>query len=143
QMATIIVRAHEFKTSDTKVDINLKNVSPSHEKGVQILANLKITNQLDDFRPSEMTTRGQFASFLYRSHDIELDETTKPNEQYVIKNYNYDFSTLLKRQVGTLPQTDSASRWYDASESLVQYYLNPKNFKKDTKEYYQFLRLSG
>jgi len=145
QLATTIVRAYDFESSQAKVDINLKNVSETHKENVQILADLKVTDQLENFRPGEDITRGQFATFLYRSDNVELDETTGHNKRYVTKHYDYSFSTMLNKQMSTSPppQTDSAWTWYDASESLTQYYLNPKNFEKNTKEFYQFLRLSG
>src|SRR5699024_4287938 len=53
QMATVLVHAmslDEYEYEDVEdVDINLDNVSLSHKKNVQILANLGLTNQLDDF----------------------------------------------------------------------------------------------
>lgn len=42
-----------------------------------------------------------------------------------------------------LPQTDSDDNWYDASEALTQYYTNPKNFDKDSSDYFQFMKLSS
>lgn len=67
QMATTIVNAFNLKESTTHKKVNLSNVDPSHKKNVQILADLGITTQLDNFRPGEAVTRGQFASFLYRA----------------------------------------------------------------------------
>lgn len=67
QMASTLVNAFGLKSDGEDVDVNLKNVSETHKGSVQILANLGITNQLDDFRPSETVTRGQFSTFLYLS----------------------------------------------------------------------------
>lgn len=64
QMASTLVNAFDLKSDGENVNVNLKNVSPTHQKSVQTLANLGITNQLDDFRPSEAVTRGQFATLL-------------------------------------------------------------------------------
>ncbi|GAA0435183.1 hypothetical protein GCM10008983_09690 [Lentibacillus halophilus] len=67
QMASTLVSAFDLEKKGDDVDINLSNVAPSHKENVQTLANLGITNQLDDFRPNEPVTRGQFATFLYQS----------------------------------------------------------------------------
>src|SRR5699024_5216393 len=151
QMATTIVNAYDFE-SDGNVDVNIENVGTSHKKNVQILADLGITNQLDDFRPRETITRRQFATFLYESNKVhtgEVDEDESdpepngPTEKSVTKKYDYTFSSMINKQMKVSPQTDSAGTWYDASKSLVEYYVNSNNFKKNTKDYYQFLRLSG
>jgi hypothetical protein len=65
QMASTLVNAFHLTSGSKHVKINLDNVSPTHWQNVQILADLGITNQLDDFRPKEIVTRGQFATFLY------------------------------------------------------------------------------
>ncbi|RYG72931.1 hypothetical protein EU245_08285 [Lentibacillus lipolyticus] len=67
QMASTLVSAFDLESGGEDVDINLSNVDPSHKDSVQILANLGITSELDDFRPDEAVTRGQFATFLYQS----------------------------------------------------------------------------
>ncbi len=67
QMASTLVSAFELESKGEDVDINLSNVAPSHRDSVQTLANLGITNQLEDFRPNEAVTRGQFATFLFKS----------------------------------------------------------------------------
>jgi uncharacterized protein YigE (DUF2233 family) len=67
QMATTLVNAYGLKDNGSNKKVNLTNVDPSHKKSVQILANLGITNQLDNFRPNEPVTRAQFATFLYRA----------------------------------------------------------------------------
>lgn len=65
--------------------------------------------------------------------------------KYESEHYNYNFSTMLDKQMAmsTLPQTDSDGDWYDASEALTQYYTNPKNFEKDSSDYFQFMKLSS
>jgi|GEM_PF-2731848 len=71
QMATVLVKAFELKTNGTPADVNLKNVGPDHKTNVQIIADLGITNQLKDFRPGEAVQRGQFATFLKKTHDVK------------------------------------------------------------------------
>lgn len=66
-MASTLVNAFGLTDNGEDVDINLENVNETHKSSVQILANYGITNQLDDFRPGETVTRGQFATFLYKS----------------------------------------------------------------------------
>ncbi|WP_047984677.1 S-layer homology domain-containing protein [Ornithinibacillus californiensis] len=70
QMASTLVNAFDLDTIkvEKEVKINLDNVAETHKANVQILANLGITNQLDDFRPGEAVTRGQFATFLYKAN---------------------------------------------------------------------------
>ncbi|MGY0691389.1 alkaline phosphatase [Virgibacillus sp. FSP13] len=67
QMATTLVNAFDLESNGKNVDVNLDNVSDSHKANVQILADLGITNQLEDFHPKDAVTRGQFATFLYLS----------------------------------------------------------------------------
>lgn len=67
QMATVLVRAYDLKDTGKKVDAKLSNVGSSHRDNVKILFQHEITNQAGDFRPYESVTRGQFATFLYRT----------------------------------------------------------------------------
>lgn len=68
QMATVLVRAFELDQILTdRVNINLKNVSKSHQKNVQVLADLGITNQVDDYRSYENISRGALSTFLYKA----------------------------------------------------------------------------
>ncbi|QDP41514.1 5'-nucleotidase C-terminal domain-containing protein [Radiobacillus deserti] len=72
QMATVLVLALDLEAYNptTNVDIKLDNVSASHKKNVQILANLGLTNQLEDFRPNEAISRGAFSTFLYKAQQV-------------------------------------------------------------------------
>lgn len=76
QMATVLVLGLDLKENRTheNVKINLDNVGASHKENVQILSNLGITNQNDDFRPHEGTTRGSFSTFLYLAQKLDIDE---------------------------------------------------------------------
>ncbi|SES88057.1 SH3-like domain-containing protein [Oceanobacillus limi] len=67
QMATVIANAFELEDIGVETGVNLENVSPSHKKNVDLLAQHGITVALDDYRPSETVTRGQFATFIYRA----------------------------------------------------------------------------
>lgn len=72
QMASTIVRAYDWEDSATgEKDIRTKNVDPAHRDSVQILADKGVTKELDDFRPGETVTRGQFANFLHRAEQVE------------------------------------------------------------------------
>src|SRR5690625_435335 len=71
QMATTIVHALGLEEKSTHKNINLDNVSETHQKNVQILADHGITNQLKDFRPYETVSRGQFATFLYKAYQTK------------------------------------------------------------------------
>ncbi|TMN21947.1 S-layer homology domain-containing protein [Lentibacillus cibarius] len=67
QMASVLVSGLGLDEYDDgeDVDINLDNVSPSHEANVQVLANLGLTVATDDFRPKEEISRGAFATMLH------------------------------------------------------------------------------
>ncbi|UOQ50287.1 S-layer homology domain-containing protein [Gracilibacillus caseinilyticus] len=67
QMASILVRAFNLEDTKENTGVNLDNVSGSHKESVKILAQHGLTTQLDDFRPAESVSRGQFATFLYRA----------------------------------------------------------------------------
>lgn len=72
QMASVIVLAMDLesineKKVDEDVDVNLDNVSDSHKKRVQIVANLEITNQVEDFRAYENISRAAVATFVHKA----------------------------------------------------------------------------
>src|SRR5699024_1988501 len=71
QMATVLVRAFDLDQydKDKNVDINLDNVSKSHQDAVQTIANLGITTALDDFHAYEPVSRAQVATFLNKAAD--------------------------------------------------------------------------
>lgn len=155
QMATAIVKAFDLSNDGNNPGINLSNVSDSHKENVKILAQHGITNQFDNFRPDGTVTRGQFATFIYKTMaslseaDPESPEPPKPPEndgekirQYDTTHYNLSFSNMLDVQMTKNPQTDSAWKWYEASRKLVEYYANPRNFDKGSAAYFQFLSLS-
>ncbi|PID00540.1 5'-nucleotidase C-terminal domain-containing protein [Sporosarcina sp. P29] len=78
QMANVLVNALDLEKYDTgkKVTINLSNVGESHKRGVQILANLGLTDQLTNFRPNEPVTRGAFSSFIHRANQLNPGDFT-------------------------------------------------------------------
>src|SRR5699024_6208524 len=63
QMASVLVKAYDLEQYGTR-HINTKGVDPSHLDNVKILGHNNITSEVDDFRPMENITRGQFATFL-------------------------------------------------------------------------------
>lgn len=75
QMATALVEAFNLADYDTghDVDVNLDRVSESHAKNVQILANLGITNQLEDFGAYEDISRAAFSTFLVKAMEVTED----------------------------------------------------------------------
>lgn len=62
-----IVEAFDLKDTGVYRGIRLDNVSASHKRNVSLLAQHGVTNQLNDFRPGETVTRGQFATFVYEA----------------------------------------------------------------------------
>ncbi|MGY0691393.1 5'-nucleotidase C-terminal domain-containing protein [Virgibacillus sp. FSP13] len=80
QVASVILLAEDladYHVIDGK-DINLDNVGDSHRERVQILADLGITNQTDDFRPNEDITRGAFATLFYKL----MNKADELNDKY-------------------------------------------------------------
>ena len=72
QMASTIAKAFDLKAKDSdKVNISMKGVDPSHQEYVQILADNGVTTELNDFRPRQAVTRGQFAAFLQRAREAK------------------------------------------------------------------------
>lgn len=111
QMASVLARGFDL-SGGTKADINLSNVDKSHKENVQKLANLGITNQLDNFRPGEYTTRSQFVSFLARAIDnsedlVELLKKAYENE-FELESYEMDgsvnFGITLPESMKTDPE---------------------------------------
>ncbi|WP_106496178.1 SH3 domain-containing protein [Lentibacillus sp. Marseille-P4043] len=145
QMATTIVKAFGLQDKGTNPGINLSNVSASHKNNVKILAQYYITNQYDDFRPSEIVTRGQFATFLYNAlHKDELEpeepeQSEKPETEYRTTSYNIDFQKAIDQQKN---QKVDGTGNFTASRELIKYYANPNNFSKGSPEFFQFLLLS-
>lgn len=67
QMATVLVRAFDLNSIEADdVAMNLTHVSKDHQPNVQVLANLGITDQLDDFGPKKQISRAALSTFLYR-----------------------------------------------------------------------------
>ena len=72
QMATALVEGLNLKDYDNgeDVELNFDNISDSHANNVQVLANLGITNQTEDFRAYKDISRGAFSTFLVKAMDV-------------------------------------------------------------------------
>src|SRR5699024_140734 len=106
QMATTLVNAFNLQEQEEHVDVNLANVSETHKKNVQVLADLGITSQLKDFRPKEAVTRGQFATFLKLSSEAakEMDKEVAVESATAIDNYTIE--VVLKGKVDKVSAED-------------------------------------
>lgn len=96
------------------------------------------------FSPKKKAPRGQAAAFIYRTlHTIDPDRYPEilPVPDHQETPYNYTFDKMVQFQTNSTPKVDGRGT-YTASEALVRYYVNPNNFPKDSREYYQFLVLS-
>src|SRR5699024_2827684 len=94
QVASVILLARDLEGYDSsdKQEINLDDVDDSHKERVQILADLGITNQYEDYRPRESISRGAFSTLLY-SLDQKVDELGSQYRLFdskVIKDINVD-----------------------------------------------------
>ncbi|MGY0691327.1 S-layer homology domain-containing protein [Virgibacillus sp. FSP13] len=71
QMATVLVEGLNLDEYEAeKVDINLDNVTPDHADNIQVLANLGITVETEDFRPFEKITRAAFSTMMVKAMDV-------------------------------------------------------------------------
>jgi|GEM_PF-1646694 len=106
QMASVVVRALDLAKYNTKEDVkvNLSNVSSVHRANVQILANLGVTKELNDFRPTEKVQRAAFSSFVYRAQetvknaDIEAPVLTVNGDKTV--NVEFGGTVVLPEVTG-------------------------------------------
>lgn len=75
QMATVLVEGFGLKDYDNgkDVEVNFDNISASHADNVQIIANLGITSQPQDYRGYEDVSRGQFSTFLVKTLNLTED----------------------------------------------------------------------
>lgn len=87
QMASVLVNAYDLKDTDEQITVNLKNVDASHKESVQILSDLEITNQTDNFHPNETVTRGQFATFLYKTIESTKDDSESGDNENSNNNF--------------------------------------------------------
>jgi mannosyl-glycoprotein endo-beta-N-acetylglucosaminidase len=68
-----------------------------------------------------------------------------PGTNYsIVSKLNYGYSGFkIVGKVGNGDWTQISLRWKNAQPADVQYYLDPNNFPSDSKEYFQFLKLSS
>jgi mannosyl-glycoprotein endo-beta-N-acetylglucosaminidase len=100
---------------------------------------LKFYDYSPNWYKSSVWVNGKgYVTCYIRKSDISTDSTKVFIDQ---KKYNYDFKTLIDKQVTVSPKVDGAGQFI-ASRALVEYYANPNNFDVNSKEYYQFLLLS-
>lgn len=82
QMATVLNNSFDLNEYQVKqVPIRLSNVASSHRGAVQALADLGLTDQLNDFRPAENLSRAQFSTFLIRTIDF-VESGDRPIHTY-------------------------------------------------------------
>ncbi|MCG1027016.1 S-layer homology domain-containing protein [Virgibacillus halodenitrificans] len=78
QMATVLVKAfHLDEIATDEVNLSDKKISKSHRKNVQIMANLGITNQTEDFQAYSNISRDQFATMVVKSMEAKGVEEQK------------------------------------------------------------------
>ncbi|WP_332650900.1 S-layer homology domain-containing protein [Lysinibacillus sp. 54212] len=95
------------------------------------------------FAPLANATRAEAAAVLYRVLHFD-PETAGPiveAKQIIKTQFEADYNTTLVKQANHTPKLDG-SAVFIASAPMVNYYLNPQQFKQDSPEFYQFLKLS-
>lgn len=72
QMASVLVDAYNLEDYDNgkDVEVDFKGVDASHKEAVQILANLEITTETQNFQPTNNIGRAQFSVMLQRTMDV-------------------------------------------------------------------------
>ncbi|KGR80132.1 S-layer homology domain-containing protein [Ureibacillus manganicus] len=113
---------------------------------VQIVVSFKLINGYPDstFKPLGNTTRAEASTVLYfylKPEEKPVDKPIEIGKEYNKVLYNLNFADVVSLQANHSPKEDGGGI-FTASAALVEFYLNPNNFKKDTLEYYQFLKLS-
>lgn len=146
QMAAITLRALNSKgvtsIESSKKFADEKSINPiflPSAKQLQFLGIIggKSRNGKLSFVPKDYTTRAETAAILTRTLNVLSD----PKVIIGHTPYDYNFKHMLDRQVAGTPKVDGGGV-YTASSSLVEYYVNPNNFSKDSREFMQFLILS-
>ncbi|MGY0691391.1 M28 family peptidase [Virgibacillus sp. FSP13] len=112
QVASVILLAkdlEEYDSAEVK-EIELDNVDASHKERVQILANLGITNQYENYRAQQPISRGAFSTMLYKLGQ-KVDELGSKYQLYdnkIIKDINVDsmydniaYLSEVPREAGT------------------------------------------
>lgn len=130
QMAKIVASAYDLKADDSK-DFNFTDVSKNFETFVKALADNGITFGVSDtkYGSNDFVTRGQFASFLYRSEtlveyvDLEVKEVNINNAREFTVEYNKEVvaDSILNKQglsikVGNKVITDFGVKLVDGNK---------------------------
>lgn len=151
-MASTIVNAFELSDTGSDIDVNLSNVSDTHKDSVKILAQTGITNQLNDFMPKEIVTRGQFATFLFKAimYKFEsdsylesevpyafIDDTTKELFIYMlVDNYNEGdlatISILGYDEAGEVIETPVLTEEVEIVEGFIEGIYDGAQFESGT-----------
>ncbi|MDC3417571.1 S-layer homology domain-containing protein [Aquibacillus salsiterrae] len=129
QMATILVLALGLEDTGEDTGINLANVSDSHKQNVNILAQQGITNQLEDYRPHESVTRGQFATFLYLAQQKVVDSVAYADieEDGYVPTGNAEFNIFASTEF--FAANDTNMKYVDTTAFKV--YDNKGLFNED------------
>ncbi|WP_106496132.1 S-layer homology domain-containing protein [Lentibacillus sp. Marseille-P4043] len=133
QMASVLVLAYGLDKYDVPdVDVNLDGVGDSHADRVQALANLDITNQLEDYRSEEGITRGSFSTMLHEAQKIvapanvesvsAINPTTLSLSGIGLLNLDADQITVEGNEVVSLnPSNDGQSATVTLDDKLAPY----------------------
>lgn len=126
QMATVLVRAFGLEDSGEEVNVNLDNVSASHQASVKILAQHGLTTELDDFRPDEPIQRAQFASFVVRTVEAQEAATTIESASVVdVNKIEVEFNQAVNTEEANVRLTrglanyNVTTEWNEAKDTVV------------------------
>lgn len=123
QLASVLVLALDLEKLDkgNDVDINLKNVSESHRDNVQIIANLGLTNQLDDFRAYEPISRAATATFVHKAQfivggDDGKNKTVTPGVEVLLDDH---LDWLEDKRVGLITNPTGITRDFESTIDVL------------------------
>lgn len=107
-------------------------------------ANILVGRENNNFDPAANTTRAEAATVIYRilNPGTNTDKPVVGSKEYITQTYPSNFDSVSTKQAYSSPKVDGGGI-FTASKSLVEYYMNPGNFSKNSVEYYQFLKLSS
>lgn len=125
QMASVLVSAMNLDQYDAdEVDINLENVDKSHKSSVQVLANLELTTELDDFRPAKPITRAAVATLVDRTQTYVEEQDDQEDDNDI---------TDMKKSVENFHKENEINN-DEAANELKDLLTSIENFKNDGED---------
>lgn len=109
-------------------------------KDYPIASELKFKTFTSNWYQATVFVDGEAQTGYISKHDISF--TPVKGTYSTTTNYSYTFDSMVDIQMTRTPKANGTGT-IAAGRNLVEYYVNPANFTKDSIGYYQFLVLSS